>query len=576
MSGDLGPIAFAVAGLALAVLTIVQGLLLGWALGTPRVRLALGRALRHAPRRGASRFWLRRGLAGIDRLLRPGDVVHEPRPGRGGLAGVIWQLTPRASSPLAATAALRQPLGWPVADLAMKLAVACPLLLVALEWALTAEAVRLGGLPLLPGHPGVGLRLGVAGLAGLLLLSVLPMADRLGVALQVGLLGLLALLLGGIVIGAAMMLAATGIVAVSIAVAVAAAGGVAVLVGIAGSAAGAIAGALAFAAVFALTAAIAGAVAFAAAGSVGVAVAGIVSMVGAAILGVAMLLPLTGGLVTALSGSGAMALVVAAVLAVAAASAGTGALPYLLAVLVTGFGLFGVASWVRRGGGVVAYAAHFLLLAATVAGAGALVADGADGAIGLIVVLGLLPLVNAVGDALAIGKGRVLARLAARRAALIVPLLVLDVLVGFLLLAGCGALALAGVHGLNLVHQMAGASVPVLDLDALFADFAAPGALWRHGWLLGALSTVLLPSLLMAGMATFGAAAGMAAIPLRRLGAAFPRHGEPWRAAALARVAGTLWAAAVVGTAIPLGLLASLAAMLPYLMPALPMTLPAA
>lgn len=570
MAALVDPVALGLFLPVLAGLMVLQILLLAWMLLSVPDRAALGRALRHAPRRAAVRFWLRRGLGWIDRWLRPPHAAAAVRrPRRGRATPIRWHMTLRAATPLAARQAAGDAFGWPLADLAMKLAVAYPLLLMASEWAFTGEAVRLGGLALLPDQPTAWTRMAVAALAAVLLLSAFPVADRVGVALQLGMVGLVILITGGLLVGVALVLAAAGTVAAAIAAAVVAAGIIALVFGMAGSVAGAVAGAVAFAAVFALTVAVAGSVAFAFAGSLSVAVAGAVALVGLAVVVAAVALPLTGGAIAGVSGAGAFGVAGGVVLATAAAAAGTGALPHALALGVVLAGVLGVAACLRRGGGGLCHAALFGLVALAVFAAAALTPTEAEVAQGLVLVLGVLPLVCALGDFVAIGKARWLLRRAGRRRWLVIPAGLADLALGLLLVAVCAGLGVAALHGVNLGHQAISGG-PLLDLQAVLNDLGSEGALWRHGWLLAALATVLLPSLLNGGVVVFALLAGMAHGTTRRLGALFPRPGAAWAPTPLAVVFASLTGFALLATVLPLAVAVGAVALLLDAMPSLP------
>jgi hypothetical protein len=232
-------------------------------------------------------------------------------------------------------------------------------------------------------------------------------------------------------------------------------------------------------------------------------------------------------------------------------------------------GVLGVPACLRRGGAGACHAMLLALVALAVFAAAALTPEQGALARGLLVVLGILPLVNALGDIAAIGKARWLLRRTGRRGWLVLPAGLADLAFGLVLAVGCAGLAVAALHGANLVHQATGDG-PLLDLQALIDDLGAEAALWRHGWLIASFATVLLPSLLLGCLIVFSTLAAVGQRPIRSLAALFPGGGAAWEPRRLAVVFASMAGFALVSTALPLALMVWAVMLLHHTDPMLP------
>ncbi len=187
---------------------------------------------------------------GLPTALRPETVADNPKP-KGILKSLEWMWELRAKDDAHVQRLARTPWSWPLIDLALRLAIAYPVLLATLVWALGGPDT-IGGFPFFPSDPPRWLK--PATLVYLVFIMILVFVN---LAVQQGVFERLAtrlvLLAGAFASAGAIAVAVAGAVAGAFAFAVAGAFGFAV--------AGAFefAGAVAFAGVFAL----AGAVAFA-------------------------------------------------------------------------------------------------------------------------------------------------------------------------------------------------------------------------------------------------------------------------------------------------------------------------
>ena len=111
-----------------------------------------------------------RVLDWVDRLLTPGNVEDTPNPKPAGprWRNLDWLMVPLAPSRDRATAIGEAAWNWPLFDIALRVAVAYPIVLLVVVWALSGGALRLGNLEIL--RPDVDLWWRAATLVGLTLL----------------------------------------------------------------------------------------------------------------------------------------------------------------------------------------------------------------------------------------------------------------------------------------------------------------------------------------------------------------------------------------------------------------------
>jgi hypothetical protein len=377
---------------------------------------------------------------------------------------------------------VERPWGWPLLDLCLRFAVAYPILMLVLGWALFGIEGRVGSLVLLPEDTVWWARLVAIGglvsvLVGRFTANSLPSRKRVVVqfvayGLAVAFAGVAAFAGAGVftdaTTSAIMAEGAAGlafgdsrIVAAAVADIFADADEVANAVAASVAVAGA--GAVAFA--FAVAGTGAGAVAVAVAASVTVAVAG------------------TGAGAGAGAGEVVDPVAVADKVAVAGAVAGTSAVAVAVAVAVE--------RATRRGHGAAAHGC-FIILMITILIATARNGDMDFGPVRIsLVFLGVLPLFNAVFDYASIGLTRYLLRrgLATPRAAWAWGITDLVAAIAAFILLGCALIA--------MIHLMNGAAnPPVLDLPALFSDLHDPVRRGDYGWLYLMLFSTFVPTFL--------------------------------------------------------------------------------
>ena len=188
----------------------------------------------------------------LERLLSPSNVEDrpKPRPAARWWHYVDWLAHPMAPSRDAAVRVGQSAFGWSLFDVALRLAVAYPLLLLVVTWAITGAAGRIGELVVLPADPAVWVQLAMTGALlfyalSLTLRRVLPNRARL----------VFQLVAFGFAVAAIFAVPTTGAFLVAVLVAIGGPGAFAV--------AGAVALAVAIAATFPVAAVFAATIAFA-------------------------------------------------------------------------------------------------------------------------------------------------------------------------------------------------------------------------------------------------------------------------------------------------------------------------